>query len=168
MSVAAVAAMGVAAALNAATPAGGGSGVRPAEESATGLGGEVTANMDFYTGDYQIIIRSGSPSSPAIVFGADNDGTPTGIYRYTTNSFGFVCNNSVCLSIGPSVIQLGADLNVSNRSVYSNTGAVQINDELNVSGIASDGSGKAACVKADGDLGTCTDAVGVGGTCTCN
>lgn len=37
--------------------------------------------------------------------------------------------------------------------------------EINLSGVT--GSGKAVCVKADGDLGVCADAVGAGGTCTC-
>lgn len=39
--------------------------------------------------------------------------------------------------------------------------------ELEVDGISGDGSGKAVCIKADGYLGTCSDAVGAGGTCTC-
>jgi hypothetical protein len=48
------------------------------------------------------------------------------------------------------------------------TGAVKLSPEVEVAGVSGDGTGKAVCVKADGDLGTCTDAVGAGGTCTCN
>lgn len=38
--------------------------------------------------------------------------------------------------------------------------------EINASGVT--GTGKAVCVKADGNFGTCDDAVGAGGTCTCS
>lgn len=40
--------------------------------------------------------------------------------------------------------------------------------EFTNTGISGDGTGKAVCIKTDGNLGTCADAVGVGGTCTCN
>lgn len=43
----------------------------------------------------------------------------------------------------------------------------KITGELNVTGISGDGTGRAVCIKADGNLGTCQDAVGAGGTCTC-
>jgi len=42
-----------------------------------------------------------------------------------------------------------------------------IEGELNVSGIRGDGSGKVVCVKADGNLGTCSDAPDGSGVCTC-
>ncbi len=42
-----------------------------------------------------------------------------------------------------------------------------VTGEVSMSGVTGDGVGKAVCIKADGDLGTCTDAVGAGGTCTC-
>jgi hypothetical protein len=44
--------------------------------------------------------------------------------------------------------------------------AVTVSTELNITGVT--GSGKAVCVKADGNLGVCSDAVGAGGTCTCS
>lgn len=40
--------------------------------------------------------------------------------------------------------------------------------ELNIVTISGDGSGKVVCIKSDGNLGTCTSAVGAGGTCTCS
>ena len=42
-----------------------------------------------------------------------------------------------------------------------------LNGEFEVTGISGDGSGKAVCIKSDGDLGTCTDAVNATGYCTC-
>ncbi|OGR94526.1 MAG: hypothetical protein A2V88_05835 [Elusimicrobia bacterium RBG_16_66_12] len=54
-----------------------------------------------------------------------------------------------------------------NYAMWIDAGNVRLDGELTVGGINADGSGKAACVKADGNLGTCSDAVGAGGTCTC-
>lgn len=39
--------------------------------------------------------------------------------------------------------------------------------EVNAAGISGDGSGKVVCIKADGNLGTCSSTVAAGGTCTC-
>lgn len=57
--------------------------------------------------------------------------------------------------------------NTTDAKIVAGKGAVSLDPEARVEGIAGDGSGKAVCIKADGNLGTCTDAVGVGGTCTC-
>jgi hypothetical protein len=66
-----------------------------------------------------------------------------------------------------------------NAVISSGKGIVWINSALEVSGtlshvgeakfsgVSGDGTGKAVCIKADGNLGTCSDAVGAGGTCTC-
>jgi hypothetical protein len=37
--------------------------------------------------------------------------------------------------------------------------------EISATGVT--GTGKAICVKSDGNFGVCADAVGAGGTCTC-
>ncbi len=39
--------------------------------------------------------------------------------------------------------------------------------EATFGGVSGDGAGKAVCIKAGGDLGTCTNTVGAGGTCIC-
>ena len=44
-------------------------------------------------------------------------------------------------------------------------GISRFDGEVNITSVT--GSGKAVCVKADGNLGVCSDAVGAGGTCTC-
>lgn len=56
----------------------------------------------------------------------------------------------------------------TNGLITSGKGAVSLGPEIRSAGVSSDGTGKALCVKADGNIGTCTDAVGAGGTCTCN
>lgn len=58
----------------------------------------------------------------------------------------------------------------SNDSLDINSGAFVVDSsggELKFAGVASDGTGKVTCVKADGFIGTCTTVVGSGGTCTC-
>ncbi len=40
--------------------------------------------------------------------------------------------------------------------------------EVNMASVSGDGTGKAVCVKADGNLGTCTDAPNGSGVCTCS
>lgn len=44
---------------------------------------------------------------------------------------------------------------------------MDIGGELTATGFKSDGTGKALCVKSDGNIGTCSTAVGASGTCTC-
>lgn len=39
--------------------------------------------------------------------------------------------------------------------------------ELNAQGVSADGAGKALCIKSDGNIGTCTDAVNATGLCDC-
>lgn len=47
------------------------------------------------------------------------------------------------------------------------TSILNILEELFITGVSNDGTGKVVCVKADKNLGTCTDAPGASGTCTC-
>lgn len=44
---------------------------------------------------------------------------------------------------------------------------IDTSGEAFIAGVAGDGTGQAICVKSDGNLGTCTDTVGVTGACTC-
>jgi len=55
----------------------------------------------------------------------------------------------------------------SDLILEATAGDVQIADNLEVTTISSDGTGKAVCILGDGNLGTCTNAVGGSGTCTC-
>lgn len=61
---------------------------------------------------------------------------------------------------------------LSIGSVKTGTGTLRnveiLAAETVIGSIKADGTGKAVCIKADQSLGTCTDAVGVGGTCTCS
>lgn len=47
------------------------------------------------------------------------------------------------------------------------SGNIIVAGEANVGGVSSDGDGSVVCVKLDGNLGTCSDQPGAGGTCTC-
>jgi hypothetical protein len=66
---------------------------------------------------------------------------------------------------GLSVTNLGSGNSIevnSTEFIVSATGG-----EVKFAGISGDGTGKVACVKANGFVGTCTTVVGVGGDCTC-
>lgn len=87
----------------------------------------------------------------------------------------------VIISSGPSTGS-GASSFVVNTPTAGSTGTTTrspverfrvkgaqttVTGELNVSGVSGDGSGKVVCIKSDGNMGTCSSAVGAGGTCTC-
>jgi len=61
-----------------------------------------------------------------------------------------------------SIFINATDTNSQTRFKVHNGG------EVYAGGISEDGAGKAVCIKADKTLGTCTDAVGAAGTCTCS
>jgi hypothetical protein len=96
--------------------------------------------------------RGGDESSAAPTFSFLND-TNTGVYSGGADHF-------TVSSGGTDVLQYDANDGAGSRW--------EVLDEATFSGISGDGSGKAVCIKADGNLGTCTDAVGGGGTCTCS
>jgi len=48
------------------------------------------------------------------------------------------------------------------------SGNLTVGGEAKISGISSDGTGKAVCIKADGNLGTCSTQPNASGVCTCN
>lgn len=70
-------------------------------------------------------------------------------------------------------LELGFDTNVMVLRAVK-TGSATLRNltitgaEVTISPISGDGNGKAVCIKSDGTLGTCTDVVGVTGTCTCS
>lgn len=45
---------------------------------------------------------------------------------------------------------------------------LNLSGEIKIGGISGDGAGKVACVKSDGNLGTCTNQPNASGVCTCN
>lgn len=60
--------------------------------------------------------------------------------------------------------RLGIGLNLGDPP----TATLDVSGEARVRGISGDGTGKAVCVKADGNLGTCGGAVNASGVCACN
>ncbi|MBI3045933.1 MAG: type II secretion system protein [Candidatus Harrisonbacteria bacterium] len=45
---------------------------------------------------------------------------------------------------------------------------LNLSGEIKIGGISTDGTGKVACVKSDGNLGTCSTVPNASGVCTCN
>jgi hypothetical protein len=74
-------------------------------------------------------------------------------------------DNNVSITGVVSVYGTSTHTHITQDEADVATGNVKIAGELQITGVT--GSGKAVCVKADKTLGTCADAVGAGGTCTC-
>jgi hypothetical protein len=116
--------------------------------------GTVTATSVAVTGNVSATttfdVANGAAATPSLRFTND---TNTGVYRGSDEDHIGVSSGGV------SVLIYDADDAAGSRWEFE--------DEIRASGISGDGSGKAVCIKADGNLGTCSDAVGGGGTCTC-
>jgi len=101
----------------------------------------------------------GSGASPAITMNSE-DGVGMSFAKY--DDYGYI------VSAGSSDLWLrviGGVLNITSETYMHDD--LTIEGELNITGIGSDGTGKVVCIKANEDLGTCSDAPGAGGTCTC-
>ena len=121
------------------------------------------------------------PTVPAYTFKGD---TSTGLRWATSGRISLTAQGIDALIATLDTVQLNGDavinhptggyalqiLNGSvNPSIIVNSEDFIVDDagELTFAGVRNDGTGKALCVKADKNIGTCTDAVGSGGTCTC-
>lgn len=137
----------------------------------------------------EFYVPDGQNIAPSITF---NNDTNTGIYRVGADEIGFsaggaatftVRSDRLAMAVGgtaavPAITlndadtgfyrvaadQLGVSAGGSKR-VEVNTGGLDVTGELSVSGTTT--ASGVICVKADGDYGQCTSAVGAGGTCTC-
>lgn len=145
-------------------------------KNATGFGMIMNAEYSAVTGN--LIYNVGTVASPAegmriaapyvnVVGNTiyDNRGGSSGLQ----NGIGIVSGYSG-ISVTGNVIggQINNKINNtgSTYSMFANSAEDnKIVGEVSISTVT--GSGKAVCVKADGNLGVCSDAVGVGGTCTC-
>lgn len=69
---------------------------------------------------------------------------------------------------GPDTAAVTASATNTGSSVAISADTINITGESQMSGIASDGTGKVACVKSDGYIGTCTNQPNASGVCTCS
>lgn len=74
---------------------------------------------------------------------------------------------SSLLEVGTQKVNVLSDGNVGIGTVNPRA-KFDLQGEAYISGVGGDGSGKVICIKSDGNLGTCTSVVGVGGDCTCS
>lgn len=87
--------------------------------------------------------------------------TSTSDDHVTTTGYLSIADNSSNAAV--AITQLGAGSAIefeTTKFVVSGTG------ELKFAGVSGDGTGKALCVKSDGNVGSCTDTP-TGGACTC-
>lgn len=114
------------------------------DDNTVGLG------MKIYSGNYD-----------KLYIGDDLAFDDAGQDIFHSNEFDMFPKGSTTLGL-----RIDADGTVLKLSALG-ASTIQINDEIYAIGVGEDGSGKVVCVKADKNLGTCTSAVGAGGTCTC-
>ena len=69
---------------------------------------------------------------------------------------------------GPDVASVTAFSTNTASGVSISADTITATGEVTMSGIASDGTGKVACVKSNGYIGTCTDQPNGSGVCTCS
>jgi hypothetical protein len=107
------------------------------------------------------------------VSGVDLSAVDQGIYPATTTTYDIgsatyawnaVYTESLSIT-GTSERWAGNTYPANLIDFNDSASSVVIEPELSIEGVT--GSGKAVCVKADGNLGVCSDAVGASGTCTC-
>jgi len=79
-----------------------------------------------------------------------------------SKSTGFTYDGSRFLVTGRTSITQSLDVGSAIAG-----GTLNVSGEINVTGVSNAGVGKAICVKADGNFGTCSSAVDSGGACTC-
>jgi len=124
-----------------------------------------TSRFIFDTVGMKMGIGTAAPDRSLSIDGA---GSNTNVHLFNTASGGTT-------SDGTDLVFDGTNAQLRNRETgrlsfwTDNSLAMNIDStqEINMTGISSDGNGKVVCIKADGNLGTCTDQPGVGGTCTC-
>lgn len=97
---------------------------------------------------------TGATASDGFLFGLSTTEKAV-IFNQENTDMDFYTNNNRHM-----IIKADGDIELTTSG-----GDVSMGGELSVTGIS--GSGKVVCIKADGNLGTCSDAVGAGGTCTC-
>lgn len=134
--------------------------------NAIGVEGEGTADATTTTGGYFHTIRGISAEVTQVGTTASSSTAPTlKVWRKTVLTGGAALSGAVFTLIDDSnstgrLMDLQRPASTS-LFIVSNAG------ELSFAGVNADGTGKALCVKSDGNVGTCSDAVGGGGTCTC-
>lgn len=96
------------------------------------------------TKDGRTVGGDGNAANPAFSFLSDST---SGVYLIGANTLGLS-------AAGGERVRVTSTL-------------VTITGEAKITGVSGDGTGSAVCVKADGNLGTCSDVVDASGNCTC-
>ncbi|HOX54705.1 MAG TPA: hypothetical protein PLC32_04580 [Candidatus Omnitrophota bacterium] len=105
-------------------------------------------------------------ASSAVVIGLGADSSNP-IVNNVANSFMVGFNSNIPTFYVGTSSGVGTTGNVG-IGISAPAAKLHVSGEARITGISGDGTGKAVCIKADGNLGTCTTAVGATGLCTCN
>lgn len=133
-----------------------------------GVEGEATADISSVTGGYFHALRGiglegrqeGSTSSSSTA-------SALKVVRNVTLSGGATMSGPVFLLVDSSGAGSTGYLMDLQKGAGVSKFHVDKDGELYFAGISADGAGKVACVKGDGNIGSCSTTVGAGGTCTC-
>jgi hypothetical protein len=125
---------------------GGGGGHDIQEGSAVLADGTVQQDIDLNTNSKQVILDAGTANDPAIVFGDDDDGTGTGIYRSGTDGFWIGAGGGGVAKFNPTWIDFYKPLDINGQYIYDN------GDQLDLGGACTDGHSMgtgAVCIAGD-------------------
>lgn len=121
-----------------------------------------SANGQLYGGAGQFLFNVGSSSGYHLVLASG---------AYDGRDYGHASGTDVALYIqsgsSETTWHMKLEHDRTDAVVSAGAGDIKLNDEVEATGISGDGSGKAVCVKSDGNLGTCSDAPNGSGVCTC-
>jgi hypothetical protein len=112
--------------------------------------GEAQGDIDLDTNTAQLILDAGAAANPSIVFGDDDDGTGTGIYRSAANKIGFAANGSLRAYIGTTgFIANGTNIDLNGNYIYDS------GDQLDIGGACTDGHSQGTgdvCIAGTGQV----------------
>lgn len=106
--------------------------------SAVNSAGVVDQDLDLNTNSKQLVIDAGTANDPAIVFGDDDDGSGTGIYRVGANQMGFAVNGGLAAWVSINGLQMTGNNDIvfsgSGNRIYNSATFLNLGDSQASSG----------------------------------
>lgn len=120
-------------------------------------------------GDGNVGIGTDNPVTPLQVIGSNANAVLTSQDSTGAHYTAIGTVSNVSYVTAGSIGSNSMDMVFRTASTGTETERMRIDStgEVDIGSISGDGTGKAVCIKSDGNLGTCTNAVGASGTCTC-
>lgn len=84
--------------------------------------GVAQGNIDLYTNSGRLLVANGTVGSPAISFGADDDGSGTGFYRAGADSLGIAANGGTSARFAATAIYLDDNTILASNKYIGTSG----------------------------------------------